>query len=98
MAIETHIIPMTCFGRNSEGKNALSTAVNFNLVITRPPEDSQCVSISAESCPHNTGSGKQRCKASYAPGIDKIGEGIICPYTLDIPYGVDILIRQQIKS
>jgi len=101
MAIENSApqkFAITCFGRNSEGKNVLSDAVSFDLIITQQPEDRQSISISAENCPHITGSDKQRCKASYAPGIDKIGAGIICPYTLSIPGGVEYLLSRMNKS
>lgn len=98
MTIETHTIPMTCFGRNSEGKNALSVAVGFDLIITQPEGDCQSISVSAEKCPCITGSDKQRCRASYPDGVDKIGAGIICPYTLNIPGGVDYLLSQMKKS
>ena len=98
MATEKYVFPMTCFGRNTGGKNALQTAVSFDLIMTRPEGDSQSISVSAENCPYITGSDKQRCKASYAPGIDKVGAGIICPYTLNIPGGVDYLLSQMKKS
>jgi len=91
-------MPMTCFGRNSEGKNALQTAVSFDLVITRTVEDLQSIYISAEKCPYNTGTDGQRCKASYEPGVDKIGAGIVCPCTIGIPGGVDYLLCQMKKS
>lgn len=34
-------------------------------------------------CKYNTGGHGQRCKASH-PDTDKVGEGIICPYSFDI--------------
>lgn len=39
-------------------------------------------------CPYNTGGHGQRCKASH-PEVDKVGDGVLCPYALDIPYYAD---------
>jgi len=91
-------MPMRCFGRNSEGKNALPNPVSFDLVIIRRVEDPQSIYISAENCPYITGSDKQRCKASYPSGVDKIGLGIICPCTISVPGGVEYLLSQMNKS
>lgn len=77
-----------CKGVNAEGGPALETAilVNINIARKEPPlvENLMITSVPVQ-CPHNTGSNKDRCKASH-PEQNKIGEGIACPFSFDYPY------------
>jgi len=101
MADEKYIekmFPIRCFGRDINGKPVLEKPVKFKLNIHQSPGNVEDISISAENCRYNTGSHGQRCRASHPPGVDKVGDGVICPYSLDIPYATDIWINQKAKS
>ena len=47
---------------------------------------------------YNTGSHGHRCKASYPPGVEKQGDGIICPYSLDLPYAMDNRLESPVTK
>lgn len=79
--------PIQCKGRNAEMKEALREPVTFNLRIYKTFGSSD-ISSDASKCPYNTGPHGQRCKASH-PNQDKVGEGVICPYSFDIPYALE---------
>ncbi len=89
MTIEKFIeqnFPIQCIGRDKSGKEVLSEAVDVEVRIYKRP-DSNMISSSVK-CPYNTGGSGQRCKASH-PEVDKVGDGINCPYSFDIPYALD---------
>lgn len=71
-----------CLGRSAKGTPALHTPVDVKITINQHAET---ITLSVK-CPHNTGGHGQRCKASHPPGVDKVGQGVTCPYSLDIPY------------
>ncbi len=77
-----------CRGRDSAGKEVLQNPVDVSVKISKSP-DSNDISSMVE-CPHNTGGHGQRCKASHPPGVDKVGEGVGCPYSFDVPYALEI--------
>ena len=80
------IFPVRCKGRDSEGEEVLCTAVKAEVKISQGP-DSDMISSSVY-CKYNTGGHGQRCKASH-PKVDKVGEGVGCPYSFDIPYALE---------
>jgi len=78
--------PIECKGRDGKGKEVLPKPVNVTVHIYKSPGSS---SITTQvNCPYNTGSHGQRCKASH-PDKDKVGDGVICPYSFDIPYALE---------
>jgi hypothetical protein len=90
MAIDKYVTqtyPIKCKGRNEAGEEVLDTAVSVEVKIFMRPESNMISSI-IKKCPHNTGAHGQLCKASH-PDIDRIGEGVRCPYSFDIPYALE---------
>ncbi len=90
MAIDEYVTqtyPIGCKGRNEVGDEVLDTPVSVNIEIHKGP-GSNMISSNVE-CPYNTGGHGQRCKASH-PQVDKIGEGVGCPYSFDIPYALEV--------
>ncbi len=77
-----------CKGRDADRNEVLERAISVLLAIRRLG-DGKTISISVNECPYNTGSHGHRCKASH-PGQDKVGRGVSCPYSLDLPYAMDI--------
>ncbi len=88
MPFTTVVFHVLCKGRNSERKEVLAEAIRVD-VHARLAEDERSIAIHV-NCPHNTGGHGQRCKASHPAGIDKIGKGVHCAYSLDLPYAMDI--------
>ncbi|MEK6854931.1 MAG: hypothetical protein AABX73_01795 [Nanoarchaeota archaeon] len=78
--------PIQCKGRDANGLEVLTEPVNVNVKIHKSP-GSNTISSNVE-CPYNTGGHGQRCKASH-PDVDKVGEGVGCPYSFDIPYALE---------
>ena len=78
--------PIQCKGRNSKGLEVLQEPVNVEVKIYKSPGSNIISNI--VRCFYNTGSHGERCKASH-PTVDKVGEGIICPYSFDIPYALE---------
>ncbi len=67
---------------DSEGNEILSTPERCELEIYQSP-DSEMISSHILDCKYNTGGHGDRCKASH-PEVDKIGNGVGCPYSFDI--------------
>jgi hypothetical protein len=86
--IET-IFPIQCFGRNSEGEKVFRLPVQVEVKVSQSSGNETDIFVSVNKCQYNTGGHGQRCKASH-PEIDKVGEGVLCPYAIDIPYATDI--------
>ena len=80
----THVLLIKCRGRNAFHQKVLKTPVKVTIRIS---SDEKNISFQV-ICPHNTGSHGQQCKASH-PEVDKIGDGIGCPYAVDLPYAFD---------
>jgi hypothetical protein len=80
--------PIECFGRGKGREEVLKTPVHVKVKIYQVIGDEKNISSQVLECPHNTGSHGQRCKASH-PYVDKIDEGITCPYSFDIPFAID---------
>lgn len=87
MSITSVVFPFECKGRNVARQEVLTDPIQVKLIICGF-EDKKTIAIHVE-CPHNVGSHGQRCKASH-PGQDKVGDGVSCPYSLDLPYAMDI--------
>lgn len=86
------VFPIQCLGRNGSRKAVLSEPVAVKVHITQSCGDEENISLDVE-CPYNTGGHGQRCKASH-PDTDKVGKGVGCPYSVDIPYAFDIRKRR----
>ena len=83
----TQTFPIECKGRNELGDEVLDTPVNVKINIHKRP-GSNTISSDVE-CPYNAGGHGQRCKASH-PETYKVGEGVRCPYSFDIPYAFEV--------
>lgn len=81
------VFPIQCRGRNESREEVLLQPIEAKVRIFQPNGNETTISTIVE-CLHNTGGHGDRCKASH-PGIDKIGEGIGCPYSLEIPFTLD---------
>jgi hypothetical protein len=79
--------PIKCVGRNFQGREALKDPIDVEVTISKIPDSDTIESL--VKCPYNTGGHGQRCKASH-PDVDKVGEGVGCPYSFDIPYALEI--------
>ena len=80
-----------CKGRNEKGQEVLSSPVEVNVKILKTAHSNDLSSL--VECPYNTGSHGQRCKASH-PYVDKVGDGVPCPYSFDIPYAFEKRIKK----
>ena len=89
MTSEMRVVIM-CRGRNSMRQEVLAEPVG--AVVTVTCYDKKNISL-AIKCPHNTGGHGDRCKASHPPGVDKVGDGVACPYAAYIPGGIDQMFR-----
>ena len=83
----TQTYPIECKGRNEIWDEVLDIPVSVKVEIHKSPR-SNMISSNVE-CPYNTGGHGQRCKASH-PKVDKVGEGVGCPYSFDIPYALEV--------
>lgn len=82
----TQTYPIECRGRNEIGDKVLANPVDVKVKISKGTGSNMLSSY--VYCPYNTGGRGQRCKASH-PDVDKVGEGIVCPYCFDVPYVFD---------
>jgi len=82
--------PIKCWGRDSKGEHTLEKAVKVEVQVYQIPNTNMI--SSSVSCKYNVGGHGQRCKASH-PKVNKVGKGIICPYSFDIPYALEIKNR-----
>lgn len=72
-----------CKGRGFRDKrNVLKAPESVTMELNKRP-GSKNISTSVD-CRFNTGGHGQRCKASH-PHIDKIGNGVSCPFSFDYP-------------
>jgi len=78
--------PIECKGRNEIGDEALDAPVKVLVEVYKSQASNTISSI--VRCLYNTGGHGQRCKASH-PDVDKIGEGVGCPYSFDLPYALE---------
>ena len=79
------IFNIKCFGRSRPGVECLEEPVDAKVKVRQVYEN---IHMDVE-CPHNTGGHGQRCCASH-PGKDKVGDGVYCPYSIDVPYCNDV--------
>src|SRR4030042_1413607 len=94
-SIESYIdavFPIECKGRDANGKDVLKNPVKALVKIYKRQGSSDLSSIL--ECQYNTGGPGHRCKASH-PDVDKIGEGVICPYSLATPNTSDVNINVE---
>jgi hypothetical protein len=82
-----HVFPVECKGRNEYGREVLAEPEKVDVRVSKDPF-SERLSIVPVDCKYNSGGHGQRCTASH-PGIDKVGDGVLCPYSVDIPHVVD---------
>jgi hypothetical protein len=76
-----------CRGRDIIGSEVLIEPEEVDVRISQSPD---CNTISSSvRCQYNTGGHGERCKASH-PGVDKVDEGVRCPYSFDVPQVFDI--------
>ena len=90
MAIDKYVTqtyPIECKGRNRFGAEVLDNPMNVEIEIHKSA-GSNMISSNVNKCAYNTGRHGQRCKASH-PAIDKIAEGVRCPYSFDIPHAFE---------
>ena len=86
MAIDKYvaqIFPIKCKGRNEVGDEVLGTPTDVQVEIYKGLGSNRI--SSKVKCPYNIGGHGQRCRASHPEGVDKVGEGVNCPYSFDIP-------------
>ena len=88
----SRIFPIECRGRNEKKEEVLETSIEAKVKISKSPGSNILSSI--VECQYNTGGHGQRCKASH-PEVDKVGEGILCPYAFDIPYAFDYIKKKR---
>lgn len=79
------LVVLDCRGFDSGGLPVLDAPVSVTIDLHRSPGAST-IGVGPKECPHNTGGHRQRCKASHPPGVDKVGEGVSCPFSFDYPY------------
>ncbi len=80
----TQTYPVECKGRDENGSEVLDEALDVEVKIYKSPGSSM-ISSNVDDCPYSAGAHGQRCKASH-PNQDKIGKGINCSYSFNIPY------------
>ena len=82
---------ISCYGRDANGNTVLPEPVQIICNVRQSTEWTISIDV---TCPYSTRGHRERCKASH-PETDKIGEGVACPYSLDIPYALDkkIIVR-----
>ncbi len=73
-----------CSGRGQYGEAVLKEKIAVEAVLSKRYSDDENYSCDV-NCPYNTGGHGQRCRASH-PREDKVGDGIICPYSFDYPF------------
>lgn len=84
--------PIQCYGRNRLGETVLSEPVAVKVLVSQSCGDEKNILLGVK-CQHNTGGHGERCKASH-PHTDKVGKGVRCPYSVDIPHVFDIRKRR----
>ena len=75
-----------CKGRGFNQEEVLSEAVE--VIVTVGQYASKTDLMLDVTCPYNTGSHGQRCKASH-PDVDKVDDGVACCFSIDLPYASD---------
>ena len=80
--------PVQCKGRDENGNEVLKNPIGVIVKVYQSPDVHTGFS-SQVMCPHITGGHGQRCKASHPKGVDKVGDGVNCPYAFDIPYALE---------
>ncbi len=81
---DEHIFKIGCKGRDKDGNKPLSEPVSVEVKVYQMFGTD--LLSSGVKCQYNTGSHGQRCRASHPEGVDKVGTGVNCPYSFDIPY------------
>ena len=82
-------IPMRCKGRDAIGRDVLEEPVAAVVTISAMNESTTALLVTLDvTCIHITGGHDQRCRASYSEK-DKVGSGVECPFSVDIPYALE---------
>ena len=76
------VFSIKCLGRRAPGKPALRVPVDVRVRVSDGGGSS--ISLNVE-CVHNAGGHGQRCTASHL-GQEKVGDGVLCPFSIDVPY------------
>ena len=79
-------VQVPCKGRDAEGGEPLEKPVEATVAVSQYP-GSAMISLDV-SCEFNAGGHGQRCTASH-PGEPKVGDGVGCPYAVDLPHAMD---------
>lgn len=80
-----HEFTISCYGRGFDGSPVLQKPVTVKVCVTQSGKMTISLNV---VCQHNTGGHGQRCKASH-PNVDKVGDGVSCIYSVDIPFAFD---------
>ncbi len=91
----TQDYPIECKGRDANMQEVLDEALEVTVHIHKSPGSSMI--SSNVDCPYNVGGHGDRCKASH-PDVHKIGRGVGCPYSFDIPYALEYYPEEEIKE
>ncbi|MDD5738395.1 MAG: hypothetical protein PHY72_00495 [Candidatus Pacebacteria bacterium] len=78
-------VTIFCKGRGSDGQEVLENSIRVVVQVSHPYASKPGDVLVEVNCRFNTGSHKQRCKASH-PDLDKVGDGVLCPYSFDFPF------------
>ena len=78
------LVQIQCCGRGPTGETVLQQPVGVTVRLSSPGPGPM-ISVGPTDCPYNTGGHGQRCKASH-PEKDKVGAGVLCPFSFDYPY------------
>ncbi len=80
-------VSIKCCGRNAQGGPVLKEPILVTIRLRYNSDfASSMVTSEPKNCPHNTGGHGQRCRASHPLGLDKVGDGVLCPFAFDWPY------------
>ena len=78
-------IIISCGGRGPNGESIFEP-IDIVIELFKPyPLYQNDIEVVPKDCSFLTGGHRQRCKASH-PDLDKVGDGVACPYSFDFPY------------
>lgn len=75
------IFNISCRGKDASGADANAWPTDVKLTISQ--DGSRWIAMNVE-CEYNTGGHGERCRASHPEGVDKVGDGVPCPFSRDI--------------
>ena len=83
--MKERIVAIQCAGKGFDGKPVLPETIPVLIQIRHGRGGQANTSVEPTGCPYNTGSHGERCKAAH-PRQDKVGEGVLCPFSFDFPH------------